>query len=138
MDRPQRDSLSQDLSEALKEATKEVHTQEENAEFMRNFQKGQVTRKGFKLVMASLYQSTWPRRRRWIECNKDNPGFDMVQPSYSPLFDNLSFMFISSFLISFGQCSTKSISSEISLSPVFLLRSVNKSKITPGILPEKC
>lgn len=41
--------MSQDLSEALKEATKEVHTQAENAEFMKNFQKGQVTRKGFKV-----------------------------------------------------------------------------------------
>lgn len=42
-------SMPQDLSEALKEATKEVHTQAENAEFMKNFQKGQVTRKGFKV-----------------------------------------------------------------------------------------
>lgn len=41
--------MPQDLSEALKEATKEVHTQAENAEFMRNFQKGQVTREGFKV-----------------------------------------------------------------------------------------
>lgn len=41
--------MPQDLSEALKEATKEVHTQAENAEFMRNFQKGQLTRKGFKV-----------------------------------------------------------------------------------------
>uniref|UniRef100_A0A7I2V277 Heme oxygenase 1 n=1 Tax=Homo sapiens TaxID=9606 RepID=A0A7I2V277_HUMAN len=49
MERPQPDSMPQDLSEALKEATKEVHTQAENAEFMRNFQKGQVTRDGFKL-----------------------------------------------------------------------------------------
>uniref|UniRef100_A0ABI7Z1Z4 Heme oxygenase 1 n=1 Tax=Felis catus TaxID=9685 RepID=A0ABI7Z1Z4_FELCA len=49
MERPQPDSMPQDLSEALKEATKEVHVQAENAEFMKNFQKGQVTRKGFKL-----------------------------------------------------------------------------------------
>lgn len=42
-------SMPQDLSEALKEATKEVHVQAENAEFMKNFQKGQVTRKGFKV-----------------------------------------------------------------------------------------
>lgn len=41
--------MPQDLSEALKEATKEVHTQAENAEFMKNFQKGQVTREGFKV-----------------------------------------------------------------------------------------
>ncbi|XP_004844819.1 heme oxygenase 1 [Heterocephalus glaber] len=45
----------QDLSEAIKETTRDVHTQAENTEFMRNFQKGQVTREGFKLVMASLY-----------------------------------------------------------------------------------
>lgn len=43
--------MPQDLSEALKEATKEVHTQAENAEFMRNFQKGQVTREGFKVCV---------------------------------------------------------------------------------------
>lgn len=41
--------MPEDLSEALKEATKEVHVQAENAEFMKNFQKGQVTRKGFKV-----------------------------------------------------------------------------------------
>lgn len=41
--------MSQDLSEALKEATKEVHTQAENSEFMKNFQKGQVTEEGFKV-----------------------------------------------------------------------------------------
>lgn len=35
----------------MKEATKEVHTQAENAEFMRNFQKGQVTREGFKVCV---------------------------------------------------------------------------------------
>lgn len=44
-------SMPQDLSEALKEATKEVHTRAENAEFMRNFQKGQVTREGFKVCV---------------------------------------------------------------------------------------
>ncbi|MBZ3890231.1 Heme oxygenase 1 [Sciurus carolinensis] len=36
-------------------ATEEVHTQAENAQYVRKFQKGQVTQKGFKLVMASLY-----------------------------------------------------------------------------------
>lgn len=41
--------MPKDLSETLKEATKEVHTQAENVEFMRNFQKGQVTREGFKV-----------------------------------------------------------------------------------------
>uniref|UniRef100_A0AC11CYV4 Heme oxygenase 1 n=1 Tax=Ovis aries TaxID=9940 RepID=A0AC11CYV4_SHEEP len=49
MERQQPDSMPQDLSEALKEATKEVHTQAENAEFMKNFQKGELTREGFKL-----------------------------------------------------------------------------------------
>lgn len=44
-------SMPQDLSEALKEATKEVHTQAENAEFMKNFQKGQVTEEGFKVCV---------------------------------------------------------------------------------------
>ncbi|KAK2086318.1 heme oxygenase (decycling) 1 [Saguinus oedipus] len=67
MERPQPDSMPQDLSEALKEATKEVHAQAENAEFMRNFQKGQVTREGFKLEET--------------ECNKESPVF---APLYFP------------------------------------------------------
>uniref|UniRef100_A0A8C9UW92 Heme oxygenase 1 n=1 Tax=Spermophilus dauricus TaxID=99837 RepID=A0A8C9UW92_SPEDA len=72
--------LPQDLSEALKEATKEVHAQAENAEFMRNFQRGQVTRKGFKLVMASLYH-LYVALEEEIERNKDNPVF---APLYFP------------------------------------------------------
>lgn len=47
-------SMPKDLSETLKEATKEVHTQAENVEFMRNFQKGQVTREGFKVCDCRL------------------------------------------------------------------------------------
>ncbi|GCB81341.1 hypothetical protein scyTo_0022790, partial [Scyliorhinus torazame] len=42
------DSMPADLSEALKLATKESHELAENSEFMRNFQKGQVTRDQFK------------------------------------------------------------------------------------------
>ncbi|KAM5288122.1 heme oxygenase 1 [Ctenodactylus gundi] len=72
--------MPQDLSEALKEATKEVHTQAENSEFMRNFQKGQVTREGFKLVMASLYH-VYVALEESIERNKDNPVF---APLYFP------------------------------------------------------
>lgn len=41
--------MSQDLSEAVKAASREVHSQAENSEFMKNFQKGQVTRDGFKV-----------------------------------------------------------------------------------------
>lgn len=80
MERPQPDSMPQDLSEALKEATKEVHTQAENAEFMRNFQKGQVTREGFKLVMASLYH-VYKALEEEIERNKENPVY---APLYFP------------------------------------------------------
>lgn len=80
MERPQPDSMPQDLSEALKEATKEVHVQAENAEFMKNFQKGLVTRKGFKLVMASLYH-VYVALEEEIERNKDNPVF---APLYFP------------------------------------------------------
>ncbi|XP_036155536.1 heme oxygenase 1 [Myotis myotis] len=80
MERPQPDSMPQDLSEALKEATKEVHTQAENAEFMRNFQKGQVTREGFKLVMASLYH-IYKALEEEIERNKENPVY---APLYFP------------------------------------------------------
>ncbi|XP_019583966.2 heme oxygenase 1 [Rhinolophus sinicus] len=80
MESPHLDSMPQDLSEALKEATKEVHTQAENAEFMRNFQKGQVTRKGFKLVMASLFH-IYEALEEEIERNKENPVFT---PLYFP------------------------------------------------------
>ncbi|XP_004456473.1 heme oxygenase 1 [Dasypus novemcinctus] len=66
-----------DLSEALKEATKEVHTQAENAEFMKNFQKGQVSPKGFKLVMASLYH-IYTALEEEIERNKENPVYTPV------------------------------------------------------------
>ncbi|KAF6339472.1 heme oxygenase 1 [Rhinolophus ferrumequinum] len=80
MESPHLDSMPQDLSEALKEATKEVHTQAENAEFMRNFQKGQLTRKGFKLVMASLFH-IYEALEEEIERNKENPVFT---PLYFP------------------------------------------------------
>ncbi|XP_002743767.2 heme oxygenase 1 [Callithrix jacchus] len=80
MERPQPDSMPQDLSEALKEATNEVHTQAENAEFMRNFQKGQVTREGFKLVMASLHH-IYVALEEEIEHNKESPVF---APLYFP------------------------------------------------------
>uniref|UniRef100_A0A8C9P1E3 Heme oxygenase 1 n=1 Tax=Spermophilus dauricus TaxID=99837 RepID=A0A8C9P1E3_SPEDA len=80
MDCPQRDSLPQDLSKALKEATKEVHAQTENAKFMRNFQRGQVTRKSFKLVMESLYH-VYVALEEEIEHNKDNP---VLAPLYFP------------------------------------------------------
>ncbi|XP_060221850.1 LOW QUALITY PROTEIN: heme oxygenase 1-like [Meriones unguiculatus] len=80
MERPQSDSMPQDLSEALKEATREVHIQAENAEFMRNFQKGQVTREGFKLVMASLYH-IYAGLEEEIERNKHNPVY---APLYFP------------------------------------------------------
>ncbi|KAM5336436.1 heme oxygenase 1 isoform 1-T2 [Glossophaga mutica] len=80
MERPQPASMSQDLSELLKEATKEVHTQAENVEFMRNFQKGQVTQEGFKLVMASLYH-VYKALEEEIERNKENPVY---APLYFP------------------------------------------------------
>lgn len=80
MERPQSDSMRQDLSEAMKEATKEVHTQAENAEFMKNFQKGQVTAKGFKLVMASLYY-IYEALEEEGERNRENPAF---KPLYFP------------------------------------------------------
>nr|XP_004650315.2 heme oxygenase 1 [Jaculus jaculus] len=80
MEHQEIDSMPQDLSEALKEATKEVHIQAENAEFMKNFQKGQVTREGFKLVMASLYH-VYVALEEEIERNKQNPVY---APLYFP------------------------------------------------------
>lgn len=62
--------MPQDLSEALKEATKEVHTQAENAEFMKNFQKGELTQEGFKVcglevpaLAGVLWVGVHPKRR---------------------------------------------------------------------------
>ncbi|XP_003419839.1 heme oxygenase 1 isoform X2 [Loxodonta africana] len=80
MERQQPASMPQDLSEALKEATKEVHMQAENVEFMKNFQKGQVTREGFKLVMASLYH-IYVALEEEIEHNKEHPDY---APLYFP------------------------------------------------------
>ncbi|XP_004610542.1 heme oxygenase 1 [Sorex araneus] len=80
MEHPQSSSMRQDLSEAMKEATKEVHVQAENAEFMKNFQKGQVTPKSFKLVMASLYH-IYEALEEEIERNKEHPAF---KPLYFP------------------------------------------------------
>ncbi|XP_053577355.1 heme oxygenase 1 [Bombina bombina] len=70
-----------DLSEALKEATKDVHVQAENTEFMRNFQKGQVSLREFKLVMSSLY-FIYDALEEEIERNKENPVYS---PVYFPL-----------------------------------------------------
>ncbi|XP_063784595.1 heme oxygenase 1 isoform X2 [Pseudophryne corroboree] len=70
-----------ELSEALKEATKEVHQQAEDTEFMRNFQKGQVSLNEFKLVMSSLY-FVYEALEEEIEYNKENPVFS---PVYFPL-----------------------------------------------------
>ncbi|ELK27591.1 Heme oxygenase 1 [Myotis davidii] len=47
---------------------------------MRNFQKGQVTREGFKLVMASLYH-IYKALEEEIERNKENPVY---APLYFP------------------------------------------------------
>uniref|UniRef100_A0A8C5QS02 heme oxygenase (biliverdin-producing) n=1 Tax=Leptobrachium leishanense TaxID=445787 RepID=A0A8C5QS02_9ANUR len=70
-----------DLSEELKEATKEVHKQAEDTEFMRNFQRGQVSLEEFKLVMSSLY-FIYAALEKEIEMNKENPVFS---PIYFPL-----------------------------------------------------
>ncbi|XP_038639636.1 LOW QUALITY PROTEIN: heme oxygenase 1-like [Scyliorhinus canicula] len=74
------DSMPADLSEALKLATKESHELAENSEFMRNFQKGQVTRDQFKLLLESLY-FIYTALEEEIERNKDHPAF---APLYFP------------------------------------------------------
>ncbi|XP_067875465.1 heme oxygenase 1a [Heterodontus francisci] len=68
------DSMPADLSEALKLATKDSHELAENSEFMRNFQKGQVTRDQFKLLLDSLY-FIYTALEEEIERNKDHPAF---------------------------------------------------------------
>ncbi|KAJ1174103.1 hypothetical protein NDU88_005926 [Pleurodeles waltl] len=77
---PRSHSAMGDLSEALKEATKEVHQQAEDTEFMRNFQKGQVSLHEFKLVMSSLY-FVYDALEEEIERNKNHPGY---APVYFP------------------------------------------------------
>ncbi|XP_020381768.2 heme oxygenase 1-like [Rhincodon typus] len=73
-------SMPSDLSEALKLATKDSHELAENSEFMRNFQKGQVTRDQFKLLLDSLY-FIYSALEEEIERNKDHPAF---APLYFP------------------------------------------------------
>ncbi|EGW05454.1 Heme oxygenase 1 [Cricetulus griseus] len=70
---PQPNSMPKDL----KEATKDVHIQAENAEFMRNFQNCQVTREGFKLVMASLCH-IYKALEEEVEPNKQNPVYSLL------------------------------------------------------------
>ncbi|XP_067830805.1 heme oxygenase 1a [Heptranchias perlo] len=75
-----RDSMPADLSEALKLATKDSHELAENSEFMRNFQKGQVSRDQFTLLLDSLY-FIYSALEEEIERNKDHPSF---APVYFP------------------------------------------------------
>ncbi|XP_043821103.1 heme oxygenase 1 [Dromiciops gliroides] len=77
---PQPKSMPQDLSEALKEATKDVHTQAENVEFLKNFQKGQVPREGFKMVMSALYHIYLALEEEMMR-NKTHPA---ITPIYFP------------------------------------------------------
>ncbi|XP_032869067.1 heme oxygenase 1 isoform X1 [Amblyraja radiata] len=70
-------SMPTDLSEALKLATKESHELAENSEFMRKFQKGQVTRDDFTLLLDSLY-FIYTALEEETERNKDHPAFAPV------------------------------------------------------------
>ncbi|XP_058047337.1 heme oxygenase 1 [Ahaetulla prasina] len=70
----------QDLSEALKENTKDVHEEAENTEFMKIFQKGQVSFHEFKLYLGSLYY-IYVALEEESERNKDNPVY---APVYFP------------------------------------------------------
>ncbi|XP_051899098.1 heme oxygenase 1a isoform X2 [Pristis pectinata] len=74
------ESMPADLSEALKLATKESHELAESSEFMRNFQKGQVTRDQFTLLLDSLY-FIYTALEEESERNKDHPAF---APVYFP------------------------------------------------------
>ncbi|KAG8138202.1 hypothetical protein E2320_004113, partial [Naja naja] len=67
----------QDLSEALKENTKDVHEEAENTEFMKIFQKGQVSLHEFKLYLGSLYY-IYVALEEESERNKDNPVYEPV------------------------------------------------------------
>lgn len=45
-----------DLSEQIKVATQETHVRAENTQLMSNFQKGQITRTQYKVLLCSLYE----------------------------------------------------------------------------------
>uniref|UniRef100_A0A8D0H7P5 heme oxygenase (biliverdin-producing) n=1 Tax=Sphenodon punctatus TaxID=8508 RepID=A0A8D0H7P5_SPHPU len=74
------ESMPEDLSEALKKSTKDVHEQAETTEFMKNFQKGQVSLREFKMYMSSLYY-IYSALEKESERNKDNPVY---APVYFP------------------------------------------------------
>ncbi|XP_066489667.1 heme oxygenase 1 [Tiliqua scincoides] len=71
------EGMHRDLSEALKECTKDVHEQAENTEFMKSFQRGQVSLREFKLYLASLYY-IYCALEEESERNKDNPVYAPV------------------------------------------------------------
>ncbi|KYO36401.1 heme oxygenase 1 [Alligator mississippiensis] len=74
------ETTTRDLSESIKEATKEVHEQAENTEFMKKFQKAEVSLQEFKLVTASLYH-IYSALEEEIERNKEHPAY---APVYFP------------------------------------------------------
>ncbi|XP_037619758.1 heme oxygenase-like [Sebastes umbrosus] len=69
-----------DLSEQIKKVTKESHVRAESTELMLSFQRGQVTRPQFKLLLCSLYE-IYQALEEAMDRNSDHPA---VAPIYFP------------------------------------------------------
>lgn len=73
-------SFCRDLSEQIKKVTKESHVRAESTELMLSFQRGQVTRPQFKLLLCSLYE-IYQALEEAMDRNSDHPA---VAPIYFP------------------------------------------------------
>ncbi|XP_061684899.1 heme oxygenase-like [Syngnathoides biaculeatus] len=70
----------QDLSEQIKKVTMESHMRAENTELMLSFQKGQVTKPQFKLLLSSL-REIYQTLEEELDRNSAHPA---VEPIYFP------------------------------------------------------
>uniref|UniRef100_A0A3B4B182 Heme oxygenase n=1 Tax=Periophthalmus magnuspinnatus TaxID=409849 RepID=A0A3B4B182_9GOBI len=69
-----------DLSEQIKAATQETHVRAENTDLMTSFQKGQITRTQYKVLLCSLYE-IYTALEEALDRNSSHPA---VAPIYFP------------------------------------------------------
>uniref|UniRef100_A0A8C6TEU5 Heme oxygenase n=1 Tax=Neogobius melanostomus TaxID=47308 RepID=A0A8C6TEU5_9GOBI len=69
-----------DLSEQIKAATQETHVRAETTQLMSNFQKGQITRTQYKVLLCSLYE-IYTALEEEMDRNSSHPA---VAPIYFP------------------------------------------------------
>lgn len=74
------DSTKSDLSEQIKAATKDCHVRAENTQLMLNYQKGQITKTQYKLLLCSLFE-IYQALEEELDRNCDHPA---VKPIYFP------------------------------------------------------